>query len=123
MNTQILVEDVLALSEAYSVELADDYDSLLIRDFNLPPGYNWHTVTVKLEVPEDYPESPPGVGNSHVYLPNGLRYQDRIPNDYHESWRGGDLAWWCYRKINWDPCRDTLITFFELLRAHMTDPP
>ena len=120
-NTDRLEEDVKNLSYVYTVAL--DGDHLVVRDFNLPPGYNWDSIPVLLKLPGDYPESPPGVGSSKVFVPTGLLFGGRIPNDYHEN-SGPDekWAWWCYEWIKWNTCRDDLITFFELLRAHMTNP-
>ena len=122
MNIEIFERDVRALSYAYPVRVEDDMSEIVVRGFNPPPGYNWEFIPVRLEIPPDYPESPPGVGDSHVYVPRGLRYRGRKPKDYHEDeGPSGFWAWWCYEKIDWDPCRDDLITFFELLRAHMTE--
>jgi len=123
MSKRILENHVRVLSYAYDVALDDRCRHLFIRDFKLPPGYNFSTIPVLSEIPPDYPESPLGVGNSHVFVPRGLRYRGRKPKDYHEDvGPSKDWAWWCYEYINWDPCRDDLITFFELLRAHMTKP-
>lgn len=123
MNIQILENDVRELSYKYRVELDDDYRRLVVSNFSLPPGYNRSIVPVLLKIPQDYPESPPGVGSSQVYLPGGLRFRGRRPKDYHEkSDSDDDWCWWCYEWIKWDLCRDNLITFFELLRAHMTNP-
>jgi hypothetical protein len=123
LNVRVLEQDVRNLSLAYKLALDDDYKHLFVKDFNTPPGYNFDTIPILLEIPSDYRESPPGVGDSHVYVPSNLRYRGRQPKDFHE-WSGPskDWAWWCYESINWDPCRDTLISFFELFRAHMTDP-
>jgi hypothetical protein len=123
LNPGIIERDVRALSHRYPVGMDDDLHQIVVRNFNLPPGYNWETVPVLLEIPEDYPESPPGVGPSRLYVPRGLLYHGRKPEDYHEeSGPSKSWAWWCYESIDWDPCRDNLITFFELLRAHMTNP-
>ncbi len=121
LNARVLENDVRALSYAYQVALDDKYRHLFVKNFNTPPGYNFPIIPVLLEIPHDYRESPPGVGNSHVYVPSGLRYHGRKPRDFHD-WLGpsNDWAWWCYQEIQWDPCKDDLIVFFELLRAHMT---
>jgi hypothetical protein len=120
---RVLEQDIKKLSYIYPVAADSNLSSIIVKDFNLPPGYNWDSVSVLLELPEDYPESPPGVGDSRVYLPKGLRFRGRRPKDYHENKGSGKKwAWWCYEWIKWDPCRDDLIAFFELLRAHMTDP-
>lgn len=119
--TSRLEEDIKNLSYVYPVALDENY--LIVEDFDLPPGYNYNTVPVLLKLPPDYPESPPGVGNSAVYVPMGLRFKGRKPKDCHED-KGPnkEWAWWCYESIKWDICRDDFITFFELLRAHMTNP-
>ncbi|MCF7955254.1 MAG: hypothetical protein K9M75_05590 [Phycisphaerae bacterium] len=123
MNRNRLLSDIKRLSCVYPVAVDDNLESLIIRDFNLPPGYNCNYVSVLLMLPSDYPESPPGTGDSKVYLPNGLLFKGEIPADYHENnGPDDDWAWWCYEDIEWDLCKDDLITFFELLRAHMTNP-
>lgn len=123
MNTNRLIKDIRDLSYVYAVAVDDKYKSIVIKDFNLPPGYNTDYIPVLLKIPRDYPESPPGVGDAKVYVPNGLRFDGYTPDDYHEECGlNGNWAWWCYEKISWNPFKDNLITFFELLRAHMTDP-
>lgn len=123
MNSR-LRKDLRELSYVYPVALDDDGDFLLVKNFNLPPGYNRDYISVLLKIPRDYPESPPGVGNAKVYVPEGLTFHGRTPDDYHEeSGPTEDWAWWCYERIDWNPCKDNLITFFELFRAHVTDPP
>jgi len=123
LNVRVLEDDVRALSYAYQVALDDDYRHLFVKNFNTPPGYNFSTIPVLLQIPYDYPESPPGVGESRVYVPSGLQYRGHKLKDFHE-WSGPseDWAWWCYESIKRDPCKDNLIIFFELLRAAMTNP-
>ena len=127
MNMRVLEEHARALSYAYEVALDDDCRHLFVRGFNMPPGYNLSVVPILLEVPRDYPESPPGIGGSHLFLPRGLKYQGHKLRDFHEEvGPSGDSSeqwgWWCYERIVWDPCHDDLITFFELVRTDMTNP-
>jgi len=123
MNMYRLKKDIRELSYVYTLAADDDYGSILIRNFNLPPGYNFQSTRVLIYLPDDYPESPPGVGSSSVYVPTNLRYRGKVPDDFHEKiGPSNEWAWWCYEWIKWDPCKDNLITFFELLRAHMTNP-
>ena len=123
MNYNRLSFDIKKLSCVYSVTLNDNFERLVVSNFNLPPGYNHDYVSVLLMLPSDYPESPPGTGDSNVYLPKGLLFEGEKPADYHENHGpDDDWAWWCYQEIQWDLCKDDLITFFELLRAHMTNP-
>lgn len=114
--------DLRTLSYGFTVAVNDDYSSLIVKNFNLPPGYNRGQIPVLLNLPTDYPESPPGVGNAKVYVPDDLRYNGRKPKDFHDGVGPDGWAWWCYEWIAWNPNRDNLVTFFELLRAHMTNP-
>jgi len=123
LNYLTLKEHLLELSRVYPLKLDDRLRWFIIQRFSLPPGYTWTETDVLVDIPSDYPESPPGVGNSRVYLPQGLRYCTRKPRDYHE-WTGPQgWAWWCYEWILWDSRKDNLITFTELFRTHMTNPP
>ncbi|MCK4913914.1 MAG: hypothetical protein KAI59_00115 [Planctomycetes bacterium] len=123
MNTARLKSDLRNLSYAYPVAIDDDYKSIIVKDFNLPPGYNYDSIPVLLKLPRDYPESPPGVGNAKVYVPSSLRFKGKKPCDFHEySGPTKNWAWWCYEEIAWNPFKDDLVTFFELMRAHMTNP-
>ena len=121
MNKTILERHLRALSCAYRLEVESNFRFFIIRNFQLPPGYNQTTIPVWADIPLDYPESPPGVG-AHIYLPQGLKYRGRTPRDYHPKSGPRGWAWWCYKRIDWDPCKDDLLVFFELLRTHMTNP-
>jgi hypothetical protein len=122
MNIHRLKKDIEELSYVYPVALDDDLKSLRVGDFNLPLGYNYDSISILLRIPKQYPEEPPGVGDARVFVPNNLRYKGRKPKDFHDDCGPKGWAWWCYLWIDWDPCRDNLITFFELLRAHLTNP-
>ena len=122
MNTAIVQRHLLDLSHGYTLKVADDYSKFIVKDFRTPPGYDFPVIEVMVELPPDYAVQPPGVPPSSVYVPAELRYLGRVPADFHTSpaWKG--WAWWCFRSIAWDPCRDDLATFMELLRATMTNP-
>lgn len=120
-----LQDHLSAAAIGYELAVSDDYQLLEIQDLMLPPGFNWGHTEVLIELPDDYPLSPPGIGKSHVYLLSGLRYRGRKLRDLHEhvtpGW--GDWAWFCYQSIEWDPHRDDLVTFLEVVRADLTNPP
>jgi len=122
MNWERLKTDLRRLSYAYAVAVDDDYKSIIVKDFNLPPGYNRGQIPVMLKIPSRYPEDAPGIGQARVYVPDDLRYRGKKPEDFHDTSGPDGWAWWCYEWINWNPCKDNLITFFEMLRAHMTNP-
>lgn len=122
MNRTITEKHLRELSYGYCLDVDDEFRFFILRKFNLPSGYNRATIDIWTEIPTDYPESAPGVGGSFVYVPEGLKFHGRTPNDYHQGIGRRGWAWWCYESIDWDPCRDDLISFFEIVRAHMTDP-
>ena len=123
MNLQRLKHDLRMLSYVYPIAIDEDFMFILVDGFNTPPGYNFDIIQILLRLPGNYPESPPGLGDARVYVPSKLTFKGRVPEDFHEySGPTDKWAWWCYEKIDWDPCKDNLVTFFELLRAHMTNP-
>lgn len=123
MNLQRLKHDLWMLSYVYPIAIDEQFKFIIVDGFNTPPGYNFDIISILLRLPGNYPESPPGVGDARVYVPSILRYKGRKPEDFHQnSGPTDEWAWWCYEKIDWDPCKDNLVTFFELLRAHMTNP-
>jgi hypothetical protein len=111
------------LSVGYLLSVSSDFRWIIVRDFRLPPGFNYFCTDVLVEIPQDYPCSPPGVA-AHVYLSPKLRFKGQELQDLHEGttpgW--GDWAWFCYSKIDWDPNRDDLIKFMEMVRADLTNP-
>ena len=120
----LVEKHICQLSCRYVVKDHDDMSAIKVEDFNTPPGYNYPYIEVLLTLPRGYPTDPPGVGDSHVYVPAGLLYHGRVPEDYHENCKLSypGWAWWCYEKIDWNPCKDDLIRFFELFRAHLSNP-
>jgi hypothetical protein len=120
-----LARDLTALTCAYRLTLSHDARRLFVHGVTLPPGHNLSQMVVFIEIPSDYPLSPPGVGKSHIYVPSHLRFQGRHLRDVHEDSVLGPMgwAWFCYRSIRWDPCQDDLIRLMELNRLFLTDPP
>jgi hypothetical protein len=126
-NTARLEQDLRDLSRALPLLIADDYAYVIACGLKLPPGYNTRCTDMLFELPSDYPLSPLGVGDSHVYLPPALRLHGRRLEDLHE-WRRpefetpgfGKWAWFCYEYIDWSPTRDNLIKFVEMVRADLT---
>jgi hypothetical protein len=115
------------LAHAYDISIGEDEESFLINGFRLPEGYNGRSCDLLLIIPQDYdyPASPPGIGDSKLYLPSLIRYRGHMLDEFrpqiNPGW--GNWAWCCFQRIDWDPHRDNLITFFELVRAHLTNPP
>lgn len=124
MNMRILEQHLADLSNACDIEASRDLRRVKVKGVLLPPGWNRSTTAVLLEIPEDYPLSPPGAGSSRLYLEPGLRFNGRTPSNYHDPGflRRRGWAWWCYSVINWDPKTNDLIDVIEMLRTDMTHP-
>lgn len=124
MFNKKLKEDLKKLSYVYEIEFIKTY--FIARGFLLPPGYNLNEISILVLPPEDYPLSPPGVGSSYAYIPKGVLYQGyELQNVYPDlNYPGfGDWAWFCFRDIEWNPNKDDLIKFFELIRTTLTNQP
>jgi len=120
-----LIQDLEELSYACPIDIAQDYSYIIVHNVNLPFGYNFGKISIWIDIPPDYPLSPPGVGDYKIYLPRGLRYQGRRLKDFYEFIHPkGDerWGWFCYQQIKWDPNWDTLVTLLEMIRADLYQP-
>ena len=125
-----LTHDFLALDKHYHVWLAKNKKFVVVEDVRLPPGYDDEFTRVLIFIPPDYPVSPLGIGDSRVYVPPNLKFRGRSISDIHPRivpplpiTDFGPWAWWCYEHVCWDPMRDDLISFMEMVRADLTNPP
>lgn len=124
-----LERDLQALSRGFRLWIDDDWDFVIIADLVLPPGYGQSLTAMLLELPDDYPLSPLGVGASHVFVPPTLRFRGKRLSDLHD-WRTpsvdtpgfGPWAWFCYERVKWAPERDDLVRFVEMVRADLANP-
>lgn len=117
----------LALYCQVSVFIA--HRAIVICHLRLPPGYDRNEIPLLVELPADYPCSPPGIAGRRVYVPPDLRFHGHRLADIHPgttpcfSTPGfGPWAWLCYETIEWNPLGDNLITFLEMIRGDLTDP-
>ena len=130
LSSNMLDDHLKRLSRAYPLWLDDDYRFVIVEEIKLPPGYNCRATQLLIQLPPDYPVSPPGVGDNRVYVASGLRFRGRTLRDVHDSIPpsfetpgSGPWAWFCYEWIHWDPLRDSLIRFVEMIKANLTNPP
>ncbi len=124
-----LTRHLKRLSDHYPLWLDDDYQYVIVQDVRLPPGYNYEQINFLIEIPSDYPLSPPGIGDNRIYTHCGLRFLGCELNDLHgtshpkypvsdrDRW-----AWFCYEEIRWSPLRDDLTGFMEMVRGNLTNP-
>lgn len=109
---RILLE-VALLEQAFS---AVDYDSerflwVCIHDFKLPRGFNKDTSGLLIELPRNYPFSPP----TNCFLDRSIRtgdgrwirdhyFPDRSYNKYYDK----GWAWFCFHIKNWKVKEDVM---------------
>ena len=124
-----LTEHLKALSQHYPLWIGHGNRFVVIGGVLLPPGFNLAWTEFLLGLPSDYPMSPLGVATSRLFVSPTLRFHRRQIKDLHPGTRPewqtpgfGPWAWWCYEAVNWDPRRDNIITFMEMVRADMTNP-
>ena len=117
-------------SVGFSLWIGKDLKFVIVEGVRLPSGYNRRSIPVLIELPINYPLTPPGVGGNHIYVPGELRYEGCELRDIHEASTPSfktpgfsGWAWMCYEHIDWDSCRDDLITLIETIRADLTNPP
>ena len=126
---QRLQRDLANLSVAFPLLVGDESEFVIVRDVRLPAGYNRTSIDLLLELPPDYPISPPGIGSYRAYIRPGLRYRGHDLEDLH-TFQTPDVdtpgfapwAWLCYQRIDWQPHRDDLIKFVEMVRADLSQP-
>ena len=127
---ELLMKHLSRLSRHFRLWIDDDYRFVIVGSVLLPPGYNVRRAKLLIELPGDYPLSPPGIGDSLIYVSPVLQFHGWDLKDLHPHRQPayptpgfGPWAWWCYEKIRWYPKRDNLIRLVEMIRADMTNPP
>ena len=98
-----------------------------VRNFPLAAGWNRDTTTVHFVVPPGYP----GASPSYMWVePGGFRLRDgctagnandwnRIPGD---TLKDRSVTWFALRPQAWNPNRDTLFHYFQLVLRRLQDP-
>jgi len=122
-NHAILDEHLKALSQNHVLSVSDDARWLVVHEFALPPGYSRASTNILIEIPRDYPLTPPGVA-CRTYIDPDLRFRGETLRDLYARdvppW--GRWGWLCYQDIRWNPHRDNLLTFIGMLRTDLTRP-
>ncbi|TWU21313.1 E2/UBC family protein [Bythopirellula polymerisocia] len=125
-----LDRDLRNLSRAgFSLWIDERRRFVIVEGVHLPHGYDRPKIPVLIELPSVYPSLAPGVGKDRIYIPGDIRYlgyclrdvhTGAIPRYHTPGWNG--WAWLCYEQIAWNPLRDDMIAFIEMVRASLTDP-
>ena len=126
----MLEEHITRLSKLFPLWIGETPQIVVVGGIKLPPGYNRTLTQLLIEIPSDYPLSPPGIGTYRVFVYSNLKYRGLMLRDMHTNRQPdyktpgfGPWAWWCYETIKWNPRRDNLTTFVGMVRADLTNPP
>jgi ubiquitin-protein ligase len=131
-NTALIQRNINRLCQAgFDVEAPPDHEWVVIHGVELPDPGAWtdqygnalyHT-SILIDIPYDFPMSPPGVGTSHpnraIHLPLIL-HNGNVMSDFHECqhdpWR-----WFCFEWMEWNPWHDDLLTVVALVEASISE--
>jgi ubiquitin-protein ligase len=94
-------------SRSRRVDIDPDGGWVVIYDFELPPYYNYETVDILIELPPDYPATPP----QWFYTDPGLRRRDgKVMSHYfqHQLRERSGWAACCLHIRSWAPTADPL---------------
>lgn len=113
-----LAEHLAAVAEVLPIEATRDGRWMLARHFPLPSGFNVFETRLLIGIPTLYPQAPPGA----VYLSPDVRLRDRpLPNLFAGHGPTAEWAWLCMYPQSWDPCRDSLVRFLDVVRAELSN--
>lgn len=122
--------DIDLLSHFYPLWVGEGNQFVIVDGVKLPVGYNCDHIQLYIEIPLDYPITPPGISPHRVYVPSTLMFRGQQPRDMHTSCDPvvqvsgfGPWAWWCYEMIRWNPIRDNLVTFVGMVKADLAHIP
>lgn len=132
-NVALIRRNMKVLSAAgFFVEASQSCEWVCVHGVDLPGRRGLWTdhfgrvvceTSVLIDIPYDFPMSPPGVGFSHpsraIHLPR-IYYKGKLMSDFytckHDPW-----CWFCFQRIDWDPWHDNLLTLVALVEASITD--
>lgn len=119
-------------SNGFSVEADANYEWVCVHGLDLPGPYGAWTdkqnriitqTSVLIDIPYDFPMSPPGVGFGHperaIHLPY-LLFNGGQMKDFYEC-KHNPWCWFCFQKIDWDRNEDNLLTLIMLVEASISD--
>lgn len=116
--------DIREVSYRYPVSYDDSTNAIAVHGVMLGPGYTPSSIDIMIEMPHDYPLTPPGVGAWSIYLPAELRFRGKHIKDLHprsEHRFNRRWSWFCYTNIEWSVYDDTLLTLLGRIQADL-DP-
>lgn len=115
MNEHRLNKEIAALTEAYTIRRHSDRIVDLVR-FAYPSGWTPQVSTLRYEIPQDYPASPPAVHVPETMAFRGKRNIRRKRSSRFDGWNK-----WCVR-FGWEPRRHTLVSTTRQMMESLSDP-
>jgi len=114
----LLDREYRALQREYDVRPADGEQTLVLEGIELPEGWTPQTISVRIELPEHFPQTAP-----KWRLPGDLRYEGGVPRHLLISGQwlvrgqlGDDIIYW---PANWKPQRSRLRYETDLMLADL----
>jgi Prokaryotic E2 family E len=98
---------------------------IIVPGVKLPDGYTHTICTVLFVAPPGYPAARPDhffTDSAKIRLANKMQIQGT--NTLNRPWgfdQWTDVTWWSWHLQTWDPNRDTLMTFMNVIR-HRLNP-
>jgi len=112
-----------------------EYTFVLWENYTLGSSYDPVRSHVLVNIPDEYPRIPPGLGpKDGIYLVGGLRRNNQPlecgRDQYHwdcyhnpSDMKEKGWAWWCFADLNsWDPYRDNLLKVAVVLAETLQNP-
>ena len=120
-NPNRIMGEIELLSTRFGNIQYDPYDlsSVLIMQFNLPPGFNRNYSRLLIDLGPEYPWLPP----QDFYLDNGLRKRGKVPKHYYKNGFGSKkfcqdgFAWYSFHIKKWNPDPYSMVHGDSLLTA------
>ncbi len=108
---------------------------VFITDFLLPPEYSPRTTNIIINLPDNYPLTPPGISSSvGIYFRANLKRNGRELTCSRDAFHGTcghcpermkvkGWAWWCFARFEgWDPTKDDLVKIILILKDTIENP-
>jgi hypothetical protein len=122
LETQFLVLKSLA-PDALLTPLPSGAHLVSVPDVQLPEGWSPNRVTIFFIAPPGYPASQP---DCFWAAPMGVRFEGRTPNGSNDANPIPEVptqsaTWFSWHIQHWNPNRDSLVTYFKVVKRRFHD--
>ena len=108
--------------EAALTPLPSGAGLVVVAAVRLPPGWSQAATTVKFLAPVGYPFSKPDCfwADAQLRLRGDAMPQSTNMTPIPET--GESLLWFSWHTAQWNPNRDTLLTYFNVIKNRLREP-